>query len=29
MSPAEVLEFVHAQQQMWKPVMEQIAAKSK
>jgi len=25
MTPAELLAFVHAEQQMWKPVLEQIA----
>jgi tripartite-type tricarboxylate transporter receptor subunit TctC len=29
MSPAELIEFVHAQQEMWKPVLEQIAAKTR
>jgi tripartite-type tricarboxylate transporter receptor subunit TctC len=29
MTPADLLDFVHAQQAMWKPVIEQIAAKSK
>ena len=29
MSPAEATEFVHRQQQMWQPVLDQIAKKSK
>ncbi len=29
MTPAELLDFVHAQQAMWKPVIEQIAAAAK
>jgi tripartite-type tricarboxylate transporter receptor subunit TctC len=27
MSPAEVKAFIEAEQQMWKPILEQIAAK--
>ena len=27
MSPAEVMAFIQADQQMWKPILEQIAAK--